>query len=128
MKNRQNRAMYTARSYNTCCVALSLDRVHNYENNVQYMKYFKIMFIEICKKKKVAICCSGNKDQFFFIWRRYSVLKFLLNSSFFFKQNVCVFCFTNKGFIKKCLGFYTQEGGLNKVALVQLQRNVLFQE
>ena len=35
-ENRQNRAMYTARTYSTCSVALSLDRVHDYENNVQY--------------------------------------------------------------------------------------------
>ena len=97
--------------------------------------------MEICQKKKKKMqryAALEIKIKFFFytvqIFRTHRILQ---NSSFSFKQNVrffggfFLFCFlfyfTNKGSLKKCLGFYAQEG-VERVALFRLQRNVPFQE
>ena len=91
--------MYSARTYSTCSVALSLDRVHDYEIDVQYANYFIIIFMEICKKN--AATEIKSKKIFFFYGEEipYSqfckTVRFLLNKMFVFF--LFFFFFTNKG-------------------------------
>ena len=82
------------------------------------------MFIEICKKMQQYAAPEIKIIFFFFFYTAqiFPTHRILQNSSFSFKQNV--FFFYKQGFIKKMFGFYTQEG-VEQVALVRLQRNVL---
>ena len=72
------------------------------------------------------------KINFFYTAQIFRNQRLLQNSSFSFKQNVCVLFFFFSLFYKqrvhqKMFGFYSQEG-VERVALIRLQGNVLFQE
>ena len=50
---------------------------------------------------------------FFYTALKFRTQKFLQNSKFSFKQNVRVFCFTNKGLMKN-VWVFTRKKGLNE--------------
>ena len=103
--------MYAARMYSTRSVALSMDREHDYENNVEY-KIFLSNVPRNLQKEMQRYASPERKINLFIYGADIPYSQDFSKHFFFFKQNVCVsffFLFYKQGLIKKCLGFYTQE-------------------
>ena len=105
-ENRQNKAMHTTRTHSTCSVAPSLDRAHDYKNNVQYTNYFKYCSWKFAKNmQRYAAPEIKSKIFFFFLYGEdipYSEfckpVRILLNKMFVF----FVFFFNTAQIFRTC--------------------------